>query len=326
MHPTHPVLLELRARRDGAPHTGRLALAIEGGGMRGVVSAGMVAALQELGYGPHLFDAVFGSSAGSINGAYFIAGQAPYGTSIYFEDITGREFIDARRLASRRPVLDLGFLLGEVATTRKPLDTARVLAYRELYTIATNATTGKKTVFEPAGDAQTLLRHLQAGATIPFVAGAPYRVHDHTYVDASLAETIPWETPLERGFDFVLALSTRPRNAVARASGAQRLLSAAWLRKTSPELRAMIENRAASSPQRARALEEFTNNPTSGPYVYALCPDVADQSVRQLERNPSALIAGATAGYRAVASALGHPSPARFHTSGTFQGVFLTGS
>lgn len=322
MHPTHPVLLELRARQAGAPRTGRLALAIEGGGMRGVVSAGMVAALQELGYAPHLFDAVFGSSAGSINGAYFIAGQAPYGTSIYFEDITGPEFIDARRLATRRPVLDLGYLLDEVATRRKPLDAERVIAYRELYTIATNATTGKKTVFEPAEDPESLRKQLRAGATIPFVAGQPYRVHDHTYVDASLVEALPWETPVERNFDFVLALSTRPLNTVRRASSTQRLLSAVWLRKASPELRSLIENRAASSPERTRALENFTKNPTTSPYVYALCPDTTDQSVRHLERNPAALISGAAAGYRAVAKALGHPHPYRFHTNGIFHGVF----
>jgi predicted patatin/cPLA2 family phospholipase len=94
--------------------------------MRGVISAGSLAALQEFGYGPHLFDAIFGSSAGSINGAYFAASQAPYGTSIYFEDLTGPDFINLRRLVTKRPALDLGYLLGEVSVTSKPLDTNNV--------------------------------------------------------------------------------------------------------------------------------------------------------------------------------------------------------
>ena len=58
------------ARRDGL----RIALAIEGGGMRGVISAGMALALAELGLVP-AFDAVYGSSAGAITGAWLRAGR-----------------------------------------------------------------------------------------------------------------------------------------------------------------------------------------------------------------------------------------------------------
>ena len=47
------------ARDDGL----RVALAIEGGGMRGTISAGMALALHELGL-VGAFDAVYGASAG----------------------------------------------------------------------------------------------------------------------------------------------------------------------------------------------------------------------------------------------------------------------
>ena len=80
--------------RDGAS----VALAVEGGAMRGVISAGMVSALEDLGY-VHAFDAVYGASAGAINAAYFLAGQARLGTTIYHEDINNRQFIDLRRRA-----------------------------------------------------------------------------------------------------------------------------------------------------------------------------------------------------------------------------------
>lgn len=52
----------------------QIGLAIEGGGMRGCVSAGMIAAIYDLGL-MDMFDAVYGSSAGSLVGAYAIAGQ-----------------------------------------------------------------------------------------------------------------------------------------------------------------------------------------------------------------------------------------------------------
>mmetsp|Transcript_22621 Transcript_22621/g.26182 ORF Transcript_22621/g.26182 Transcript_22621/m.26182 type:complete len:137 (+) Transcript_22621:85-495(+) len=51
-----------------------LAIAIEGGGMRGSVSAGMVAAITALGLSDTI-DTIYGSSAGSVVGAYMVSRQ-----------------------------------------------------------------------------------------------------------------------------------------------------------------------------------------------------------------------------------------------------------
>ena len=81
--PAHEVLRALGApgRVAASPAPGddglRIALVIEGGGMRGVISAGMALALDELGLVP-AFDAVYGASAGAITGAWLLSrpGQA----------------------------------------------------------------------------------------------------------------------------------------------------------------------------------------------------------------------------------------------------------
>lgn len=57
-------------RQDSAS----LALAIEGGGMRGCVSAGMAAAIASLGL-TDTFDTIYGSSAGSVIGSYMVSRQ-----------------------------------------------------------------------------------------------------------------------------------------------------------------------------------------------------------------------------------------------------------
>ena len=54
--------------------TAHLSLAIEGGGMRGSVSAGMAAAIASLGLS-NAFDSIYGSSAGVLVGAYMISRQ-----------------------------------------------------------------------------------------------------------------------------------------------------------------------------------------------------------------------------------------------------------
>jgi predicted acylesterase/phospholipase RssA len=75
--PDHPVLMLLRRRHQDRSTPGKrpsedrakLGLAVEGGGMRGVVSAAMLAALEDLGYAD-VFDALYASSSGAINCAY----------------------------------------------------------------------------------------------------------------------------------------------------------------------------------------------------------------------------------------------------------------
>ena len=87
----HPVLQVLYKRRLEGSRPGqrtdghRVALAIEGGGMRGCVGAGMVCALKQLNL-TDCFDVIYGSSAGSLVGAYFISGQVPYeGGQVYYD-------------------------------------------------------------------------------------------------------------------------------------------------------------------------------------------------------------------------------------------------
>ena len=72
-----------RGSRPGKRQDGlRVALAIEGGGMRGTVSAGMALAQYETEVA-HAFDAVYGASAGAITGAWLLSGtperkRSPY--------------------------------------------------------------------------------------------------------------------------------------------------------------------------------------------------------------------------------------------------------
>ena len=94
--------------------------------MRGVITAGMLSALEELGL-RDCFDAVYGSSAGAFAAAYFIAGQARYGSSI-FQEVNNRRFINLWRIALGRPAISMEVLVDYICATRKPLDFERLQA------------------------------------------------------------------------------------------------------------------------------------------------------------------------------------------------------
>src|ERR687897_1685518 len=113
---THPVAAVLRERRLAGSRPGaredphRVALVLEGGGMRGVVSAGMTAALERLGLTP-CFDLVVGASAGAINGAALIAGVAREGAAAYDGPLASRSFVNPARALRGRPVIDVNYVL-----------------------------------------------------------------------------------------------------------------------------------------------------------------------------------------------------------------------
>ena len=69
------------AGRHRSSGSRKLALVIEGGGMRGVVSAGSLLALDQLGF-RNVFDEVYATSAGGVNAAYFLSGQFPCSTTV----------------------------------------------------------------------------------------------------------------------------------------------------------------------------------------------------------------------------------------------------
>jgi predicted patatin/cPLA2 family phospholipase len=84
----HPVvdLLHTRAAARSAPGArtdgARLALVVEGGGMRGVVSSAMTQALEEAGL-TACFALVVGCSAGALNAAALLSGVAAGCTTEY---------------------------------------------------------------------------------------------------------------------------------------------------------------------------------------------------------------------------------------------------
>ena len=302
------LLLARRARGSRAPHDdgARIALAIEGGAMRGVVSAGMVSALEELGL-THAFDAVFGSSAGAINGAYFLAGQAVLGTGIYSEDINNRHFIDLARPLRGRPIVDLEFLLRDVARGRKPLNVEAVLASRApLIVMATDVADASRASLRQFSDDRELFLALRAGATMPVVAGPPVAYQGRSYLDASLTEPIPVPLAESDGFTHVLVLLTRPAAGAPSGGGAlDRFYVVPKLKRLSPALATLYTER--SGPYGA-LLNHIANGrgPAGRASVVGLRPSLPE--VSKLEKDPTKLRAAAKDAFDVVLRAFGQPA------------------
>ncbi len=204
-------LLRERARAGSKP--GRrtdphiVCLAIEGGGMRGAVPAGMCLALEQAGL-IDSFDRIYGCSSGALAACFASAGQAAlWATS--FEDAACRAFIDPRRALRRRPVLDLDYLFEEVIGRRRPLSSGGLARGPELRAVAVTDRAELRVLadFDDAADALAAVR---ASCTIPLLAGVPRRYRGEPLVDGGLLEPIPYVSALRDGASHVLVLRSRP--------------------------------------------------------------------------------------------------------------------
>ena len=189
------------------PH--RIVLCIEGGGMRGTVSAGMALALHERGV-VSAFDAVYGSSAGAISGAWLLS-STPGGLRGWADPDYARTLIRWSALLRGRPVVDVRTLIEVVYQTDFPMDFDSVLANEiEYHPLGTDAETGESTDLRPLINTPAELRlALRASASLPFLAGPPVALGGRRFYDAGVAESIPFRTPLAQHATHVLVLRSR---------------------------------------------------------------------------------------------------------------------
>jgi len=320
----HPVGIEMMRRLAGKPTPGtRLALAIEGGGMRAVVTSGACAGLESYGIDPSIFDAVYGSSAGSVIAAYYLAHQIRLGTPVFYEDLTSLDFLNIGRPLLGRSIMNLDFLIRDVIVNRKPLEFDKVIETRKLRAVATDIEHARRVTFGPPESRSELQNVLQASANVPLIAGPPYKINGRSYVDASISEAIPWLAARDDGATHVLVLSSRPLGQSKSASITNTLVASLWTHRHTGEMKRLARSRIETSAERAQMLQALTlRKEGQAPLeVYAVCPNMKDADVSQLTQDAGRLIKACEAGFRAVALALGKPPPEGFHTTGNFDRV-----
>ncbi|HMJ32899.1 MAG TPA: patatin-like phospholipase family protein [Baekduia sp.] len=310
---THPVAELLRRRRaDGStpgarrdPH--RVALVLEGGGMRGVVSAGMAAAIERLGLTP-CFDLVVGSSAGALNGAGLLAGVAQAGPGVYCGPLASREFINPARLLVGRPALDVRFVLRHASDGVDGDRHERTLASAvPLHCVAVDVDTAAPVTFAGMRTREELWDVLLATTRMPLFGGAPVPIGGRRFIDGALAASIPLAAALEAGATHVLILQTRP-HGVPRSTGSRLadLLIERHLRRLNPALVGLWRDRLPSYERLVEDIARQSGAPAAGPpHVLGLRPPAGTPVVGQLERRAPVLSVAADAAQRLVEDALG---------------------
>ncbi|MBK4734047.1 patatin-like phospholipase family protein [Noviherbaspirillum pedocola] len=195
-----------------APKPVRIGLALGGGAARGFAHIGVIKALEAQGIKP---DLVVGTSAGSVVGALYAAGNNGFALNRMALEMDEAEISDwAVPLFAKTS----GVLKGEAIQTyvnravhNQPMEKFPI----PFGAVATDLASGKPILFR-RGNAGMAVR---ASSAVPGVF-QPVKIGDRTYVDGGLVAPVPVRFAREMGADVVIAvnISSQPEAQIGTGS------------------------------------------------------------------------------------------------------------
>ncbi|MEU0877384.1 patatin-like phospholipase family protein [Lentzea sp. NPDC005914] len=297
-------LLRERRRQGSTPgqraDDARLVLLIEGGSSRGAYSSGMTVAIERLGLLP-LFDAVYGSSAGSLNGAWLLCGRAEKTMHAWWDPRVMRTTINPLRAFSRRPVLDTKHLVHTIYTQVMPMGFQDILDNPvEFHPIATDALTGEATdLLGKIHDVPSLQDALRASTAMPLLAGPPVVIDGHPYVDAGLSEMVCVRSALAQKATHIVALRTTQEDDIpVGPSRGERVVLSRWFARHAPGV-------VQTWLQRKDLRDEEEELLATHPACLQIRPPLGSPRVGRTDRRPDVLRSVVDTGIQAAMRDLG---------------------
>ncbi|PSU34324.1 patatin-like phospholipase family protein [Photobacterium lutimaris] len=188
----------------------RIALVVQGGGQRGIFTAGVFDAFLESGFDP--FELYIGTSAGALNLSSYISRQPRFGYDFIVNYTTDNEFFNLYKYLSQQKPMNLDWVLDEVrAQGSLPLDvtTAReVLRHRRALACATRKDTLQDIYMPMYKD--NWCDVLRASCAIPVIYNQPVNFDDLEWVDGGVSAAVPVKEAWQRGADLVIVIRTEP--------------------------------------------------------------------------------------------------------------------
>ena len=180
-------------------------LILEGGGMRGVYTAGVLDCLLDHGM---YFKYIYGVSAGVCHGCSYVSKQR--GRAVR----TVLDFLEDYRYGSFRNWLTTGdyfrekFVYGEVPDSILPFDYAAFeTSGQTIYSTVTNVETGQAE-YVPLTELKRDMPWLRASASLPLISRL-VRIDGAIYLDGGIADSIPLAKSLSDGHAENLVVLTR---------------------------------------------------------------------------------------------------------------------
>ena len=217
--------------------TPRSGLVLEGGGMRGVFTCGVLDNFMDRGV---RFPYTIGVSAGACNGLSYMSEQRGRAKYSNIDLLQKYHYIGLKQLLLKGNLMDFELLFHTFPEKIIPYDYDRFAACKEHFEmVTTDCHTGQACYFEEKQDPARIIDLVKASSSLPFVSPISY-VDGRPMLDGGIADSIPLRRAQSLGYDNNIVVLTRNRGY--RKSTKPTPVPPFFYRKY-PELRRAIKER-----------------------------------------------------------------------------------
>jgi predicted patatin/cPLA2 family phospholipase len=190
----------------------KIALVIQGGGQKGIFTAGVFDAFLEAGFDP--FELYIGTSAGALTVSSFLSRQVGYSYNFIVNYTTNDEFFNLYKYLSQQKPLNLDWALQAISPSGDtPLDfqqARKTLIHRNAYACATRKDTLQDIYLPMFHD--NWREVLRATCAIPVLYNQPVNINDLEWVDGGVSAAVPVKEAWKQGAELVVVIRTEPIN------------------------------------------------------------------------------------------------------------------
>lgn len=244
----------------------KIALVCEGGGQRGIFTAGVLDEFQRAGFNP--FDLLIGTSAGAQNLSAYVCGQAGYARRVITRYTTSAEFFNPLRFVRGGHLIDLDWLV-DVTSKNMPLAMERaeklLIDGREFLMCACRSDDYTPSYFSPTKD--SWLPIIKASSAIPGFYRMGVDLDGVSYQDGGISDAIPVEEAYRRGADTIVVIRTVPSAMFYTPQWMKRMEQ--WLSESSlQQLVHMVQHHESSYHR----IQQFIENPPGNLRIFEIFP------------------------------------------------------
>lgn len=254
----------------------KTALVLEGGGFRGVFTAGVLEVFLEKNI---FFESVYGVSAGAAYAASYLSKQPGRNLAVN-EYIGDKRYCSFRNLMKQGSMFSWEFIYEEIPQVLIPYDyEALKNAESKFYVGTSDCETGETEFFQlNTSDKKVFKTILSASGSLPLIA--PMVHHQNKYLlDGGLSDSVPFEYALANGHDWAVVVLTQP---AFYKKGPMKMKSVfRWYYRKYPKVYDMLLTRA----ERYNAAIERLQKLEKEGVVFVIRPEEV-LSVKRLENNP----------------------------------------
>ncbi|MDO4980170.1 MAG: patatin family protein [Prevotellaceae bacterium] len=181
-------------------------LVLEGGGMRGVFTTGVLDAFMKHNL---YFRYVVAVSAGACNGVSYMSHQIRRARIANINMLGQYDYIGLKNLITQRSIFDRKLLYDEFPNKLVPFDWETYSkSGAEFEVVTTNCHTGRSEYLSEYKNPQRLNDIIMASSALPFVSSV-VEVDGTPMLDGGIIDSIPIQRAVDTGHDFNIVISTR---------------------------------------------------------------------------------------------------------------------